>query len=93
MPLNTTGWPSTSRRTSLPVGAREVRQPDAKEWETYPVLAADDAFFGAVKPSIESFATGYADTEAVLAAVRSESGFALIDSGALNGLITHQYHR
>ncbi|MFN0147338.1 MAG: ABC transporter permease, partial [Dehalococcoidia bacterium] len=70
-----------SGRTTLPAGSQQVRQPGDESWEEYPVVAADDAFLGTVKPSIESFATGYADGAAVLAAVRSGSGFALMDSG------------
>ena len=63
---------------STPQGQYEVQQVGQSTWEPYPVLAADDSFLSD-GTKLESWANGYADAGAALAAVRSNPGLAIVD--------------
>ncbi|RIK40581.1 MAG: hypothetical protein DCC58_13690 [Chloroflexi bacterium] len=59
---------------------QEVRQAGLEgEWNVYPVLAADSAFFTELQPQLDSRASGYASDADVLAAVAQQPGLAVID--------------
>ena len=63
-------------RVTVFTGAQEVREA-GETWETYPIIAGDDAFFS--QPELNARASGYESDEAVFEAVQSQGGFALID--------------
>ncbi len=68
-------------RVTLFIGNQQVRRStdDALDWNTYPVIAGDDAFFAAEDVTLDGRATGYETDRAVLDAVRSDKKFALVD--------------
>ena len=70
---------------TTPRGQQEVQQVvttgEAKDWEVYPVIAASPEFLSSTT-KLDSFANGYADAAATLAAVRDNPDFALIDFAA-----------
>jgi putative ABC transport system permease protein len=64
-------------------GATEVRQPGGlrpAEWQDYPVLAADDAFFAASEIKLDKRARGYDSDRAVWEALRTRRGVAVVDA-------------
>jgi putative ABC transport system permease protein len=65
-------------------GQQEVRQAGDSEWTVYPVIAASDAFLSP-GTSLDSRASAYDTDDAVLEAVRTNPGLALIDTTAIDG--------
>ncbi|MGD9932118.1 MAG: ABC transporter permease [Dehalococcoidia bacterium] len=63
----------------------------ADETSPYPILAADDAFFGDLETTLESFANGFASEAEVLAAVRDNTGLALVDATVIDGAFNDSY--
>ncbi len=80
---SSSGRVAAAGRTSVYPGSQQVRQPGKGDFELYAVLAADDAFFATLQPTLEHRAEGYADDAAVLAAVRSNGAFAIVDNNVL----------
>jgi len=66
-------------RVTVFTGSQEVRQSESAGWETYPVIAGDDAFFGVPNGHLDSRARGYDSDQEVFDAVRTNAAFALID--------------
>jgi putative ABC transport system permease protein len=84
--LSATGSPVASEITgsgavTTLTGQQEVRQSGDNEWHAYPAIAASDAFLSP-GTALDSWATGYASGADVLAAVRNDSGLALVDVAA-----------
>lgn len=67
-------------RTTIPATGQHVAQAGRDNEGTYPVIAADSGFFSSLDTTLDAYATGYADEEAVMDAVRADSRLALIDS-------------
>jgi len=66
-------------RVTAFTGSQEVRQGAGADWETYPVIAGDDAFFGVPNGHLDSRARGYDSDQEAFDAVRASGAFALID--------------
>jgi putative ABC transport system permease protein len=66
-------------RVTLATGEQQIRQDGAADFKSYPVLAADDAFFGNSQAGLDSRANGYASDREVLDAVRTQPNLALLD--------------
>ena len=73
-----------SGSTTLFTGEQQVSV-DGTEFNTYPVLAANDAFFSADNNKLNSWANGYESADEVFEAVRTDPTLALIDTNALEG--------
>jgi len=79
-------------RVTLPTAGTLVKEvSDAGEPKPYPVLAADDAFLDELAPTLDAFARGYPDAAAVLAAVRTGAGLALVDNAVIGVNINDRY--
>ncbi len=77
---------------TLPVSTQTVGTPgDSAESSVYPIIAADDAFYGTLAPGVESIANGYDSDADVLAAMRAGGKFALVDSTVLDGAFNDSY--
>jgi putative ABC transport system permease protein len=63
-------------RVTVFTGSQQVRE-SGDTWETFPVIAGDEAFFSA--PELDSRASGYDSDEAVFQALRTQGDVALID--------------
>jgi len=68
---------------TLFTGEQQLRQTAEAEWESYPVLAADDAFFGLPEAHLDSWANGYATDREAMDAVRTLPDLALLDWNAV----------
>ena len=49
------------------------------EWQSFPVVAADDGFFNDLQPVLDARAYGYNTDADVLEAVRTTPGLAVLD--------------
>jgi putative ABC transport system permease protein len=70
---------SVAGRVTVFTGSQEIRQREGDNWEPYPVIAGDDAFFGVPNGHLEARARGYDSDQQVLDAVRTNGAFGLID--------------
>lgn len=59
--------------------------------DTYPVIAANDAFYTSLDTTLESIGAGYASQQEVMQAVLQNPGFALVDSSVLDGAFNDSY--
>ncbi|MEX1253408.1 MAG: FtsX-like permease family protein [Dehalococcoidia bacterium] len=70
----------TVGRVSVFTGSQEVREPGAdSEWQSYPVIAADQSFLGLTGDKLAARADSYPSDLAALEAVRAQSNLAFID--------------
>jgi putative ABC transport system permease protein len=69
--------------TTIFTGEQQLRQTEEDEWESYPVLAADDAFLGLPEAHLDSWANGYATDREAIEAVRTQPDLALLDWNAI----------
>jgi putative ABC transport system permease protein len=67
-------------RTTLADSAQQVSQPGKDNNGIYPVIGADGDFFSSLGTTLDAFANGYASEAAVMEAVRTNPGLALVDS-------------
>lgn len=58
---------------------------------SYPVLAANEAFFTSLNPRLESLGIGYESADEVLAAIQSGKPLALVDPSVLDGVFNDSY--
>jgi putative ABC transport system permease protein len=64
-------------------GGQEARVSGTESWESYPVLAGDDAFFAVNEAKLEGRAVGYSSDRDVFEAVRTRPNLAIIDNSPL----------
>ncbi|MEX2247755.1 MAG: FtsX-like permease family protein [Dehalococcoidia bacterium] len=71
---------ATGRVTTFS-GDQEIRLVSSKndEWDTYPVIAGDDAFFSLPQATLDGRANGYSSDREVFEAVRTGERLAIID--------------
>lgn len=72
-----------SGRTTIPVVPAHVSQPGLDNDGVYPVVGADDGFYGSLDTTLDAFANGYPDAAAVFGAARTNPSLALVDSAAV----------
>jgi putative ABC transport system permease protein len=68
-----------SGRTTIPSAPSKVGQPGLDNDGIYPVIGADDGFFGSLGTTLDAFANGYTSEQSVMEAVRSNANLALVD--------------
>jgi putative ABC transport system permease protein len=73
-------------RVTLFTGREQVRQPNAddNDWNAYPVVAGDAAFFAATNAKLDARAEGYDSDREVFDAASTGTRFAIIDSADFN---------
>jgi putative ABC transport system permease protein len=86
-----TGRIAAAGRVTLFTGEQQVRQGSDAEFQSYAVLAADDAFFANPDAGLDSRANGYASDREVLDAVGTQPGLALLDWNATQDDVESDY--
>ena len=69
-----------SGRTTIAASPSKVSQPGVENEGLYPVLAADEAFYGNLGTTLAAWANGYGTEAAVFQAAASDGALALVDT-------------
>jgi putative ABC transport system permease protein len=72
-----------SGRTTVAVAPVKVAQPGLDNDGVYPVIGADDGFYGSLGTTLDSWAEGYASQEAVFEAARTNPAVVLVDNAVM----------
>jgi putative ABC transport system permease protein len=81
--FDTAAITAIGRTTGYDDNVQQVRQNEGNEWTAFPIRTGDDAFYLDGDITLEARAAAYADDRAVIEAVRTQPGLALLDSASL----------